>query len=152
MFLAFVEYPESGMAKPEHEFFPVEQVEWTPAQGGIVAGLYERILATDSAGGVATCMLRFDPGTAVTSRWSCATRFCGAGSTAPMKLSGGADSGLSAPQPMRREFVPVVDLYVTSLIQSLIELTTPGARPGDVLSSASSPVWLTRRPCPLSTS
>jgi hypothetical protein len=50
------------------------------------------------------------------------------------------------------KFVPMVDLYFTSLIQSLMELTTPGARPGDVLSSASSPVWLTRRPCPLSTS
>src|SRR6266536_2192164 len=34
------------MAKPEHEFFPVEHVAWTPAQGG-----------------VATRMLRFDPGT-----------------------------------------------------------------------------------------
>ncbi len=29
--------------------FPVERVDWTPAQGGTVPGLYERILATDSA-------------------------------------------------------------------------------------------------------
>ncbi len=51
------------MAKPEHEFFPVEHVAWTPAQGGVVTGLYERILAADDASGVATRMLRFDPGT-----------------------------------------------------------------------------------------
>ena len=51
------------MAKPELEFSPVAQVEWTPAQGGLVAGLYERILATDPRSGVATRMLRFDPGT-----------------------------------------------------------------------------------------
>ncbi len=51
------------MAKPEHEFFPVEHVAWTPAQGGLVTGLYERILAADDASGVATRMLRFDPGT-----------------------------------------------------------------------------------------
>lgn len=51
------------MAKPEHEFFPVARVEWTPAQGGVVAGLYERILAADGASGVATRLLRFDPGT-----------------------------------------------------------------------------------------
>jgi ChrR-like protein with cupin domain len=51
------------MAKPEREFFPVEHVEWTPAMGGAVAGLFERILATDSETGVASRMLRFDPGT-----------------------------------------------------------------------------------------
>jgi hypothetical protein len=49
--------------KPELEFFPVTNVRWTPAQGGLVAGLYERILAVDPASGVATRMLRFDPGT-----------------------------------------------------------------------------------------
>jgi hypothetical protein len=49
--------------KPEHEFFPVEDVGWTPAQGGTVPGLFERVLATDPATGVATRMLRFDPGT-----------------------------------------------------------------------------------------
>jgi ChrR-like protein with cupin domain len=51
------------MPKPEREFFPVDEVAWTPAMGGQVAGLYERILATDSGSGVATRMLRFDPGT-----------------------------------------------------------------------------------------
>jgi hypothetical protein len=51
------------MPKPEREFFPVTDVEWTPAQGGLVPGLFERILATDAATGVATRMLRFDPGT-----------------------------------------------------------------------------------------
>jgi hypothetical protein len=51
------------MPKLEREFFPVSDVEWTPAQGGIVPGLSERILATDPDSGVATRMLRFDPGT-----------------------------------------------------------------------------------------
>jgi ChrR-like protein with cupin domain len=51
------------MAKPEREFFPVDEVEWTPAQGGLVTGLFERILSTDPQTGVATRMLRFDPGT-----------------------------------------------------------------------------------------
>ena len=51
------------MAKAEREFFPVEDVAWTPAMGGLVAGLFERILATDPTSGVATRMLRFDPGT-----------------------------------------------------------------------------------------
>ena len=50
------------MTKLEREFFPVASVEWTPALGGIVPGLFERILATDSPG-VATRILRFDPGT-----------------------------------------------------------------------------------------
>ena len=48
------------MPKAEREFFSVGNVEWTPAQGGLVAGLWERILATDSESGVATRMLRFD--------------------------------------------------------------------------------------------
>jgi hypothetical protein len=51
------------MPKPEREFFPVESVEWTQAQGGLVEGLYERILATDPVSSVASRMLRFDPGT-----------------------------------------------------------------------------------------
>jgi hypothetical protein len=51
------------MAKAEREFFPVDGVEWTPAMGGLVPGLFERILATDPDTGVATRMLRFDPGT-----------------------------------------------------------------------------------------
>jgi hypothetical protein len=51
------------MAKPEREFFLVEEVAWTPAQGGLVPGLFERILSADSASGVATRILRFDAGT-----------------------------------------------------------------------------------------
>ena len=51
------------MPKPELEFFPVTDVEWTPALGGTVAGLYERILAADPETGVASRILRFDPGT-----------------------------------------------------------------------------------------
>jgi hypothetical protein len=51
------------MAKPEREFFPVSDVDWTPAQGGLVPGLFERILATAAEHGVATRMLRFAPGT-----------------------------------------------------------------------------------------
>ena len=51
------------MAKAEHEFFPIADVAWTPAQGGLVPGLSERILARDAQTGVATRMLRFDPGT-----------------------------------------------------------------------------------------
>ncbi len=51
------------MTKAEREFFPVHSVAWTPAMGGMVPGLEERILATDPHTGVATCMLRFAPGT-----------------------------------------------------------------------------------------
>jgi ChrR Cupin-like domain len=51
------------MPKPEREFFPVTDVEWTPAQGGLVPGLHERILVSDPSSGVATRILRFDPGT-----------------------------------------------------------------------------------------
>ena len=51
------------MPKAEREFFPVDSVVWTPAMGGVVPGLQERILATDPATGVATRMLRFEPGT-----------------------------------------------------------------------------------------
>ena len=50
------------MVKLEREFFPVSDVEWTPAMGGSVPGLWERILSTDATG-VATRILRFDPGT-----------------------------------------------------------------------------------------
>jgi hypothetical protein len=50
------------MTKPEFEFFPVTEVDWTPALGGIIPGLFERILASESPG-VATRILRFDPGT-----------------------------------------------------------------------------------------
>ena len=51
------------MAKPEREFFPVSEVDWTPAMGGLVPGLFERILSTDADSGVASRMLRFDAGT-----------------------------------------------------------------------------------------
>jgi hypothetical protein len=51
------------MPKPEREFFAVTDVPWTPAQGGLVPGLFERILASDPETGVASRMLRFDPGT-----------------------------------------------------------------------------------------
>jgi hypothetical protein len=54
------------MPKAEREFFPVTEVPWTPALGGAVAGLYERILAADPDSGVASRMLRFDPGTDTT--------------------------------------------------------------------------------------
>ncbi len=50
------------MPKPEREFFPVTDAPWTPALGGIVPGLFERILV-EQAPGVATRLLRFDPGT-----------------------------------------------------------------------------------------
>ncbi|HEY3110392.1 MAG TPA: cupin domain-containing protein [Chloroflexota bacterium] len=49
------------MAKPEREFFPVTDIEWTPVGDGSVPGLYERILAKDPQTGLATRMLRFDP-------------------------------------------------------------------------------------------
>jgi hypothetical protein len=50
------------VSKPEFEFFPVTNVNWTPVPGK-VSGLYERILAHDPKTGVATRMLRFGPGT-----------------------------------------------------------------------------------------
>ena len=51
------------LRKPEREFFAVESIGWTPALGGVVPGLFERILAADPDTGVATRVLRFDPGT-----------------------------------------------------------------------------------------
>lgn len=50
------------MNKPEFEFFDVETVEWTEIDGG-VPGQTERILAQDSGSGIATRLLRFEPGT-----------------------------------------------------------------------------------------
>ena len=50
------------MSKPEFEFFPATDVNWTPIPGK-VSGLHERILAHDPGTGVATRMLRFSPGT-----------------------------------------------------------------------------------------
>jgi hypothetical protein len=48
--------------KPEREFFPVTDMPWTPAMGGLVSGVFERILV-EEAPGVPTRILRFDPGT-----------------------------------------------------------------------------------------
>jgi hypothetical protein len=51
--------------KPELEFAPVNKVAWVDVPGG-VAGQTERILADDKDTGVATRMLRFEPGTDTT--------------------------------------------------------------------------------------
>ena len=48
--------------KPEIEFTPVANTEWTAVPGG-VPGLHERILAADPVRKVATRILRFAPGT-----------------------------------------------------------------------------------------
>ncbi|TDB89521.1 cupin [Actinomadura sp. KC216] len=53
------------MAKPEHEFFPADTIGFAPCEGD-VPQLTERILAADAACGVATRMLRFEPGTDTT--------------------------------------------------------------------------------------
>jgi hypothetical protein len=53
------------MAKPEHEFFAVDEVPFQPC-AGLVPELVERILAADPESGVATRMLRFPPGTDTT--------------------------------------------------------------------------------------
>jgi len=52
---------ETLMPKPEHEFFPSEQVDFTPCAGA-VPQLTERILAADPDTGVATRILHFEPG------------------------------------------------------------------------------------------
>jgi len=49
------------MPKPEHEFFDVATIAWTPVPGAAL-GLSERILAADPLRGVATRLLRFEPG------------------------------------------------------------------------------------------
>lgn len=50
------------MSKPELEFFDVNEVGWTEI-GPLVPGLTEQVLAADPGSGVATRILRFDPGT-----------------------------------------------------------------------------------------
>ena len=50
------------MAKPEFEFFPVDTVPFTPC-AGVVPELTERVIADDKEGGVASRILRFEPGT-----------------------------------------------------------------------------------------
>ncbi len=52
------------MPKPEREFFPTSDVEWTRCAGEC-EGLTEQILAS-SGDGVATRILRFEPGTDTT--------------------------------------------------------------------------------------
>jgi ChrR Cupin-like domain len=53
------------VAKPEREFFDTAAVAWTPIDPR-VPGLTERILARDGESGVATRLLRFEPGTNTT--------------------------------------------------------------------------------------
>jgi quercetin dioxygenase-like cupin family protein len=53
------------MAKPEIEFTPVTDTAFTVCEGA-VPELQERVLARDPAKGVATRMLRFEPGTDTT--------------------------------------------------------------------------------------
>lgn len=48
--------------KPEYEFYDASEVDWSPPQDA-VPGLTERILAYDPETGVASRMLRFEPGT-----------------------------------------------------------------------------------------
>jgi hypothetical protein len=54
------------MAKLAQEFFPVETRAFRPCTGS-VPSLSERILARDGVDGVATRMLRFEPGTDTTA-------------------------------------------------------------------------------------
>lgn len=53
------------MAKPELEFFPLTDAPYTPCAGN-VAGLTERIVASDPESGTASRVLHFDPGTDTT--------------------------------------------------------------------------------------
>lgn len=54
------------MTKPEHEFFPVSNVHWTPLPDSKCTGLTERVLAADQEHATATRILRFAPGTDTT--------------------------------------------------------------------------------------
>jgi hypothetical protein len=49
------------MAKPEREFFPVHDVPYTVCAGGDPL-IRERVLSTDPQTGVATRILRYEPG------------------------------------------------------------------------------------------
>ena len=49
------------MAKPEFEFFPVSDVDYTPCPGD-VPELKERVLARDEESGTASRILRLEPG------------------------------------------------------------------------------------------
>jgi hypothetical protein len=48
------------MAKPEFEFFDTETVEWCAVRGE--PGVSQRVLAEDSATGLLTRLVRWDPG------------------------------------------------------------------------------------------
>lgn len=48
------------MAKPELEFFDVENISWEPVEGS--PGIYERIVSKDPETGSYTRVLRFEPG------------------------------------------------------------------------------------------
>ena len=52
-------------AKPEHEFFPVTDRDFSPC-AGVVPQLTERVLAAVGDSGIATRILRFEPGTDTT--------------------------------------------------------------------------------------
>ena len=52
------------MAKPEHEFFPHDDIPWLPVAG--VPGLERKILVRDEETGDWTQMSRFAPGTDTT--------------------------------------------------------------------------------------
>lgn len=54
------------MAKPELEFFDPATIAWRPVPGG-VAGLTEQVLAADTGAGVATRLLKWEPGTDTSS-------------------------------------------------------------------------------------
>lgn len=54
------------MSKPEYEFFSVDDIPLTQCAGTIPT-LRERVLAEDPASGVASRILRFEPGTDTTS-------------------------------------------------------------------------------------
>lgn len=62
------------MAKPEYEFFPADTIGFTPCEGK-VASLTERVLAADPDTGVASRMLRFEPGTDTTPNGALAHDF-----------------------------------------------------------------------------
>lgn len=53
------------MAKPELEFFDPARIAWTPVPGA-AHGLTEKVLAADDGAGVATRLLRWEPGSDTT--------------------------------------------------------------------------------------
>jgi hypothetical protein len=63
------------MGKPEIEFRDVQEWDWVPIPGP-VPGLSERILAQDTALGLASRMLRFEPGCDTTPNGVLRHDFC----------------------------------------------------------------------------